>query len=229
MHSFGQSQCSDAESDLNYAYSHVKSAYDSNNVTHLKYYANRSLESFKRAKPKLNTCNCTAAYNNVYDSIELLAKVDGVDKYEDGRFYVKRARELAKQTIIDLDKCTVITTEDEVLLALESEKSSLEQQQLELKQREQALKLKLAEQKDKELLLKKEQLINAYKSVISTNVKTYNDALKVCDCETQEILVETQQLDTLATKSIEDIKFHYIKNLKGLTSTYLSQLNLCDE
>ena len=229
MYSFGQSECQDAEPDLNYAYSNVKSAYEANNLTHLKYYANRSLESFKRAKPKLESCNCNNAYNNAYDGIELLAKVDNVDKYEDGRFYVKRAKELAKKSMIELDKCTIVTTEDEVLIALEHEESKLKEQQLALKEKEEALREKMLNQKDKELYHKKEQLINSYNTVISSNVKSYNDALKLCECESHELFIESEQLDTLATKSIEEIKFHYIKSLKGLTSSYLSQLNLCDE
>tara|TARA_R110002049_G_C9175812_1_gene562621 strand:+ start:675 stop:1091 length:417 start_codon:yes stop_codon:yes gene_type:complete len=105
--SYGQKNCEEADSDLIYAYSHVKSAYNSNNIDHLKHYANRSLESFKRAKPKLKTCGCEVAYNKVYDAIELLENVESAKTNEDGRFYVKRTRDLAKECITEMDKCTV--------------------------------------------------------------------------------------------------------------------------
>lgn len=40
------------------AYSHVKDAYDSHNISHLKYYANRSLEAIKLSKKPLSNCSC---------------------------------------------------------------------------------------------------------------------------------------------------------------------------
>jgi hypothetical protein len=120
VHSFGQTNCSEADSDLIYAYSHVKSAYNSNNIHHLKYYAKRSLEAFKRARPKLKACGCDLAYNKAYDAIELLEKVEAVQTNNDGRFYVKRTRELGKETITELDKCTIIV-EPEKTVAVQNE------------------------------------------------------------------------------------------------------------
>lgn len=104
--SYGQENCSEADSDLIYAYSHVKSAYNSNNIYHLKEYADKSLKAFKRAKPKLKACGCEVAYNKVYDAIELLENVESAETNEDGRFYVKRTRDIAKECITEMDKCT---------------------------------------------------------------------------------------------------------------------------
>lgn len=40
----------------------------------------------------------------------------------------------------------------------------------------------MSEQKEKALKLRKEQLILSYKEAISSNIKSYNETLKVCDC-----------------------------------------------
>lgn len=119
--SYGQEDCEEADSDLIYAYSHVKSAYNSNNIDHLKYYANRSLESFKRAKPKLKACGCDIAYNKVYDAIELLEKVESADTNEDGRFYVKRSRDIAKASITEKDICTQALDKNKEKVAVQIE------------------------------------------------------------------------------------------------------------
>lgn len=121
--SHGQENCQEADSDLIYAYSHIKSAYNSNNIHHLKYYAKKSLESFKRARPKLKTCGCEIAYNKVYDAIELLENVESAKTNEDGRFYVKRTREIAKNSITEMDKCIAVidTNKAQVALRIEPE------------------------------------------------------------------------------------------------------------
>jgi hypothetical protein len=122
--SYGQENCSEADSDLIYAYSHVKSAYNSNNIHHLKYYANRSLEAFKRARPKLKACGCDVAYNKAYDAIELLENVESAKTNEDGRFYVKRTRDIAKASITEMDKCTVAIDENRTIVAVQNEDSN---------------------------------------------------------------------------------------------------------
>ena len=73
--SVSQTKCSDAQSDLNYAYSHVKSAYDSNNLTHIKYYGKRSLDAFERAKNELENCDCQQANDYAYKGKTLLSKL----------------------------------------------------------------------------------------------------------------------------------------------------------
>ncbi|WP_142783308.1 hypothetical protein [Changchengzhania lutea] len=227
LFSFGQTNCEDANSDLIYAYSNVKSSYDSNNISHLKYYANKSLEAFNRSKKSLENCGCDAAYNLSYDAAELLAKVENEATFEDGRFYVKRAREIAKQSITELDKCTVPTTETNDLLALENEQERLEQMQNALKAEEAAIKAKLVAQKQQTLALKKEVLINVYKQAMSSNLETYNSTLEVCDCADKPLKDVSSNTDEISTKSLEDIKSHFIENMKDLASNYLAQLDLC--
>ena len=118
---YGQENCSEADSDLIYAYSHVKSAYNSNNIHHLKEYAKRSLVAFERAKPKLKACGCEIAYNKVYDAIDLLKNVESAKTNEDGRFFVKRTREIAKASITEMDKCTFAIDSNKSAVAVQLE------------------------------------------------------------------------------------------------------------
>jgi len=228
LQSFAQSDCADSHSDLIYAYSHVKLAYDSNNFTHLKSYSKKSLEAFERTKENLESCGCDKAYNLAYDAAELLSKVPDSKTYEDGRFYVKRARTVAKDVINELEICTQLSSEDLTLSELENEQSNLEQQQIELKLKEEQIKLKMVEREAKELQLKKEQLIRKNELALNANVKTLNDVLDACDCDSQVLLAEHDK-DTLLSKDLVEIKAQYLSIVKDLTSNYLKKLSACTD
>ncbi len=70
---FAQTPCSETQSDVGYAYSHAKTAYNANNLTQLKEYANRSLEAFKRVEPMLKDCQCPDAYYETSPTVTVLA------------------------------------------------------------------------------------------------------------------------------------------------------------
>lgn len=222
-----QTKCADAHSDVIYAYSHVKSAYDANNITHLKHYSQRSLEAFERAKKTLNDCGCEASYNFAYDAHELLQKVETAEIYEDGRFYVKKAREIAKDVINELEICTKLSLEDEALAELEYERLNLEQQQIELKLKEEKLKQKLAEKEALELLIKKEQLIQKNESALSANVNAFNEILEACDCSSEISKIQLNK-DDFIKKDLNAIKAHYLTVIKSVTTNYLDKLSDCD-
>ncbi len=226
-----QTNCDDANSYLVNAYSHVKDAYDSNNISHLKYYANRSVESLKLSKETLITCGCKTALNLANDVIELLAKVEDVKTFEDGRFYVKRARDISKESVLEIDKCALViynnsSNESEELSDIQNEQLELKQQQEALKLKVEQIKTKLAQQKEKELTLKKKQLILSYNNAITSNIKTYNTVLKICACN-HEAIESIESSEDISTKSIEDIRNLYTNNLKALATNYLSELNSC--
>ncbi len=223
-----QPNCADAHSDVIYAYSHVKSAYEANNITHLKHYSQRSFEAFERAKKTLNDCGCEASYNYAYDAHALLKKVETIKTYEDGRFYVKRARDIAKDVINELEICTKLSVEDEALAELEHERLKLEQQQIELKLKEAQLKQKLAEKEAKGLLIKKEQLIEKNESALSANIKAFNDILDACDCSSEIAQVEHDK-NAFLKKDIKSIKTHYLTLIKNVTSNYLEKLSDCNK
>ena len=224
---YAQSNCEDAHADLIYAYSHVKSAYDSNNVTHLKDFSNRSFDAFERTKKNLESC-CETAYNHAYDAAELLSKVENAKSFEDGRFYVKRAREIAKMVIDELEICTKLSGEDEALAELEQEQFKLKQQQIELKLKEQQIKDKMAARGVKELQLKKESLIQKNEIALIANVKTLNEVLEACDCDA-EITLSERDKDDFLTKNLGEIKSQYLTIIKGVTSNYLNKLNNCNK
>ncbi|AUP81032.1 hypothetical protein [Flavivirga eckloniae] len=240
----GQGDCDYANSYLVSAYSHVKDSYDSNNINHLQYYANRSLESFKNAKKEFTDCNCKEALDLTDKCIDLLSKVDDADTYEKGRFYVKRARDYSKNSVIEIDKCSAATPvkEDSADLAvaqggggdddltdLQNEQLKLKQQQEALKLKEQQIKMKLAEQKQKEILIKKKKLILSYESAITANINTYNETLNICGCINYKPFRDSKSLEDMTEKSIEDVKSHYLTRIKTMASEYAALINGCQE
>ncbi|MGC1203580.1 MAG: hypothetical protein WA839_01680 [Flavobacteriaceae bacterium] len=229
----GQTNYDEANYYLGSAYSHVKDAYDSNNISHLKYYANRSVESFELSKKPLKSCDCDTAFKLAEKAIELLTKVEDAETFEDGRFYVKRGRDVTKESMIEIDKCSAgvynanaVSAETSEISEIQNEQHKLKQQQEALRLKEQELKTQLAEQKEKELTLKKKELILSYENVVTANVKTYNETLKVCDCN-HEPLKLNESSEDLSSESIENIKSYFSNSLKSLASNYLSQLEVC--
>ncbi|MFD1614310.1 hypothetical protein [Gelatiniphilus marinus] len=225
--------CDEANSYLVNAYSHVKDAYEANNISHLKYYANRSLEAFKLSKKTLKDCGCEPALKLSSKSIDLLAKVENTETYEEGRFFVKRARDVSKKSVIEIDKCAYRNTTSVVEADENTKLSDLQNEQLALKQQQEALELKaqqiknqLAQQEEKALLFEKEQLAISYKNAIADNIKTYNKTLKICDCNHKTLKAIDAEIN-ISDNSIEAIQSHYAKTIKTLTSNYLSQLSLC--
>lgn len=228
-----QTDCDDANYYLVSAYSHVKDAYDSRNVTHLKYYANRSLEAIKLSKKSLKNCDCETALNLADKAVDLLAKVEDAATWEDGRFYVKRARDISKESVIEIDKCSInttinedVSTENNDLINLQNEQLKLKQQQEALQRKAEDIKTKLALQLEKELQLKKEALIVSYKNLIAANIKVYNKTLKSSGCEYEVIKPIISFEDE--SSSDKDVKTHYINYLKVLASNYITQLNQCN-
>lgn len=230
---FAQDFCADADSNLIYAYSNVKAAYESNNLDHLKYYSEKSLKSFEKAKVNLEKCGCEKAYELAYDGSELLAHVESQETFEDGRFYVKRAKEIAQQSITalnefsaekDTDTTSIDEDENDELAALQIEKENLEAQRLALKQKEEAIAKKLAEQKEKTSILEKEALITKYEGALSLNLETYNELLKQYG-STSELSIENKSKDELLSKDKAEIKAYFINNIKQVTTAYLAELN----
>lgn len=243
---YAQTDCEDANSYIVSAYSHVKDSYDSNNISHLKYYANRSVESFELSKNNLNNCGCSKALDLAKKSMELLAKVENAETFEDGRFFVKRARDLTKESVIEIDKCSIVGYTEETAQISDASTnatsavdnnalSDLQKQQLELQKQQDALKLKaehlktqMAEQKNQELILEKQKLISSYNSAISKNVKTYNDVLKICECGSHHPISDIKLTEDIKNKSLKDIKALYNSNLKTLATNYIEELDACE-
>ena len=225
--SVSQTNCSSAQSDLNYAYSHVKSAYDSNNLTHIKYYGKRSFDAFERAKKELENCNCKQAYDFAFEGSTLLSKLIKSETYEDGRFFIKRTREIAQKAIEELDICSKLSYEDETLIELEYERLKLEKQQLELKQKEAKIQQLLADKENRELRIRKEKLIYANEQAVLSNITAYNDMLVACECEERVSKISLNN-ENLLSKNLSEIKLYYLNSIKQTTMNYLNSLNQCN-
>lgn len=230
------SACTDADSNLIYAYSNVKDAYESNNIQHLKYYSDKSLKSFRDAKINLKKCGCDEAFELAYNAMELIEKVEKATTYEDGRYFVKKAKEITQNSITELNKCTipkhtesVATTTEKVgndLDALQQEKEKLEQQRLALKLKEEEILKKLDAQKSKELQLQKEMLIKEHKATLNLNISTCNKVLKTYG-STSELPSYDKNDTTLLSENIEAIKAYYLNITKDINASYLEKLSLC--
>ena len=84
----------------------------------------------------------------------------------------------------------------------------------------------MAEQKQKELLIKKEILINSFEAAISSNIKNFNVILEICECKS-ELNNKNLFYNELVSKNIEEIKTYYLNNIKSITSNYLTKLDIC--
>ena len=91
-----QTDCDNANYYLVSAYSHVKTSYEANNISHLKYAANQSVKTLKLSKKTLVNCNCEKAIELANKAIVLLSKVEAAEAYEDGRYFVKKGRDICK-------------------------------------------------------------------------------------------------------------------------------------
>ncbi|AXP81874.1 hypothetical protein CJ739_2808 [Mariniflexile rhizosphaerae] len=227
--------CTDADSNLIYAYSNVKDSYESNNIQHLKYYADKSLKSFGDAKINLKECGCDAAFELAYNAMELIEKVEKAPTYEDGRYFVKKAKEITQNSITELNKCTIPKNTESVatatervgndLDALQQEKEKLEQQRLALKLKEEEILKKLDAQKSKELQLQKEMLIKEHKAALNLNISTCNKVLKTYG-STSELPSYDKNDTDLLSENVEAIKAYYLNITKDINMTYLEKLNL---
>ena len=235
-----QTACDDANYYIISSYSHVKDSYESNNVDHVKYYANRAVKSLRSYMDKKDACDCVKAQSLAQKSYDMLAKVDYQETYEDARFFVKRTRDSIKASVIEDDKCSSARAENKVYVADEvttettldtDNLSELQQEQLKLKAQQEALKrkeleikVKLVAQKEKEEILEKGQLISKYENVLKSNIETYNKTLKVCGSD-QGKFTYPKNTEGLENKSISEINNHYKREIKAVTTEFLNALN----
>jgi len=240
FYSFSQSGCTDAQAHIVYAFNNAKNSLKANNITHLKFYANKALEAFERVQEALDDCNCADVEAYTIESIEKLYRVPPIAKMAEAQYFVGKAKENAQKIITALDYCTVtdqgstsVTTttssDNQDLTDLEKEQLKLKQQQEALIQKQKALKQQLAKQKEAELNIEKQQLIVKSNAAISKNIQAYNELLDACHCNTEITDGNVKQNETqLMSKSVEEIKSYYLKSIKDLTSNYMNMLSTCD-
>ena len=225
--SFSQSDCAKVQAHILYAYNNAKTAYEANNITHLKFYSNKAFESFKLVKQSVESCNCDNISDYTFEAMAFLSKVPNVDSFEDSQFYVVKARDLAKKITDQLDKCTTLSKEENQLSQLEFEKMKLKQQQEELLLKQQEIETRMAEKEQKEIALKKEQFIIEAETAMAKNINSFNSILLTCKCDTQ-ITSPSENKNNLNAKSLEEIRKYYVNQLSNITSNYLVKLKECN-
>ena len=236
------SNCSEAYSYMVYVVSHIETALKPNTLQHVTYYAERAKDALVRAETALEGCQCDGAKDAAYAGIRYLDKTMASKEYDEALFNTHKGKELAERTMQKLDLCIegntpveaaeelieVETTTSEELSDIEAAQQQLEAQQKELQRQQAALQQKLAAKKAQELQLQKDALIKELEETVTTNVNSFNKALKACDCDNKTLKAALQK-ETLKKKSITEIKGSVIKVIKSLTDNYKKQLADCDE
>ena len=111
LHSYGQSNCAKANSDVVYGYSHIKTADDANNLEYLKLWSSRALESFNQVIAKLAACSCEKSYNYTQKIVELLNGIENSESFEKSQSDIKNIRGITKGIIKELQLCTELELE----------------------------------------------------------------------------------------------------------------------
>jgi hypothetical protein len=99
--------CTNAYASAGYGLSHAKKSMEANNFDHQQYYAERALQAFEKARYQNENCGCPGAADPILDGIENLQTALNQDKWDDGRFYTKKALQNAEQLLTSLDICTL--------------------------------------------------------------------------------------------------------------------------
>ncbi|WP_228850896.1 hypothetical protein [Aegicerativicinus sediminis] len=229
---FSQEDCSTAQAHIVYAFSNSKTGLDANNVTHVKYYGNKTLDAFERVQKALKSCDCPDVGEWTYQAIEKLKKLDATEKIADAKYFVGKANAYAQDIITALDLYTAgessVSNEVTQLDSIEEEQLRLQQEQEALKKKQEQLKQKLAEQQQLEQSLAKEQLIVKSETALSNSIKAYNDLLSTCDCK-KTVEPKRENKEILKTKSLEEIRKYYISSIKNITSDYIATLDECED
>jgi len=229
-----QSNCSEAQSYIVYALEHAETALASNNKTDAMYFAKKAKVSFESVQASLKNCDCDAVDDIVYNAIHYLSQAKSSVTREDAYYYANKGKKLAEATIENLDYCTVVTeyvvevgptptNETDALASIAYEQEQLKQQQLALEQKQAELKQKLAQKKEQETHVKKEELVLKLERTIDNNIKTFNEALRACDCA-NEVTSSPIDKDILLKKSLKDIKSTFIDAIAELSADYSEEL-----
>ncbi len=235
--------CSEAYSHMVYVISHMETALKPNTLQHVVFYGEKAKIALKKAEAALENCDCDGVEDKVGVGLNYLTDIETSKEYDEALFNANKAKEWSQKAVQDMDLCieglaptteavvvedtTTVSTADE-LSDIEKAQQQLAEQQKELQRQQEALQQKLAAKKAQELQLKKEALIKKLEHTVSTNVSTFNEALKACDCDGKTLKANLKK-ETLKHKSISEIKGSVIKVIKSLTENYKKQLADCDE
>lgn len=163
-------ECATAYQDVTYGLQHVTTAMETNNMTQLKQYAERSKIALEKVRASTELCGCTDANYASYDALENLNKALEKDKYDQVRLFVGRAKKFAKSVMISLDICKQNEPSiaiEEAAVSLAEKEAALKEQQRELEAQQRKLAKQIEEQKELQASIKaqKEEMLVAQKAL----------------------------------------------------------------
>ncbi len=103
----GFSNCTNAYASAGYTLSHAKKSMEANNFEHQQYYAQRALTALEKTRDENETCGCPGASDPILDGIENLNTALSQEKWDNARFYTKKALEDAERVLYSLDVCAM--------------------------------------------------------------------------------------------------------------------------
>lgn len=99
--------CENAYASAGYGLSHAKKSMEANNFEHQQYYAERALQAFEKAQAQNENCGCPGIADPIHNGIENLKTALSQEKWDNGRFYTKKALANAEQVLNNLDLCSL--------------------------------------------------------------------------------------------------------------------------
>ncbi|NER11117.1 hypothetical protein SAMN06265375_104104 [Muriicola jejuensis] len=103
----GFANCTNAYASAGYSLSHAKKSMEANNFEHQQYYAERALSALEKARDENETCGCPKAGDPILNGIENLKTALSQDKWDNGRYFTKRALEDVEKVLYNLDMCAL--------------------------------------------------------------------------------------------------------------------------
>ncbi len=103
----GFANCTNAYASAGYTLSHAKKSMEANNFEHQQYYAERALSALEKARDENETCGCPKAVDPILDGIENLKTALSQDKWDNGRYFTKKALEDVEKVLYSLDMCAL--------------------------------------------------------------------------------------------------------------------------
>lgn len=230
-----QSNDKDVHFNLSKVSKNITLGIKSYNVEDLKYHARISKKAIEIVERLVESEQCYTTQDlagsiAIYLETALLA-----EELVTARTYLNKTEDLIIKAFYEYDTCSAAGGEDNnsntavddtALTDLQKQQAELKAQQLALEQKAKAIKEQLAEQEEKESLLKKEQFIALNEKSITENIRVYNELLKACDCEAS-ISNTSENISDMSTKKILQIRTHYLDKAIKISQNYITVLNDC--
>lgn len=201
-------------------------------LENLKYYAKISKKHIEIAMASDDINNCYTAYDLAESAQIHLETALGNNDFATAQSHLMKVKELTMEIYNAYNRCSLDeeTEEKTATLPNTTELSALEQlkkQQAELKLKEEAIKKQLKQQEQKQLQLQKKNFVTANESALKNNIKSYNSALKACNCQATITFKNTIGNLNISEKTIKDLKAFYLQKSIALSQNYLNLLNAC--